>query len=493
MSEGRSLDVSLISHTNAGKTTLARTLLGRDVGEVRDAPHVTAEATPYTLQDTGEGELLVLWDTPGFGDSARLARRLRQQGNPIGWFLSEVWDRFRDRTFWLTQLAVRNVRDRADVVLYLVNAAEEPADAGYLAPELDVLAWIGKPVIVLLNQTGPPRDRAAEAADEARWRDALARWPIVHETLTLDAFARCWVQERGLFAAIDRVLPEAQRSLLQRLVDAWTRRRMVQFDAAMAALAGPIARAAADRVVLPADPLLAKLGRSLGIARPGGEAPEAEAARAMSARLQADLATGNATLIAVHGLEGRAAAEVTARLATDVRTEAPVDPGKAAVMGGLVSGALTGLGADLATGGLTFGAGMLAGAVLGALGAAGVARGVNVARGRTEAILRWDDAFLDGLVASALLRYLAVAHYGRGRGEWKESEHPAFWRELVTRTVAVRQRDFGAVWALRTGSAVTAAIEGPLMTALAGAARSLLDELYPGALDGSVTAPSLQK
>ena len=27
--------LSLVSHTNAGKTTLARTLLGRDVGEVR--------------------------------------------------------------------------------------------------------------------------------------------------------------------------------------------------------------------------------------------------------------------------------------------------------------------------------------------------------------------------------------------------------------------------------------------------------------------------
>jgi hypothetical protein len=44
--------LSLISHTNAGKTTLARTLLGRDVGEVRDAPHVTTEATPYPLIET---------------------------------------------------------------------------------------------------------------------------------------------------------------------------------------------------------------------------------------------------------------------------------------------------------------------------------------------------------------------------------------------------------------------------------------------------------
>jgi GTPase SAR1 family protein len=109
--------LSLISHTNAGKTTLARTLLGRDVGDVRDAPHVTTEAAAYPLIESPEGDTLVLWDTPGFADSARLAKRLAQQGNPIGWFLSQVWDRFRDRSFWLTQLAVRNDRDQADDVL----------------------------------------------------------------------------------------------------------------------------------------------------------------------------------------------------------------------------------------------------------------------------------------------------------------------------------------------------------------------------------------
>ncbi len=476
------LDVSLISHTNAGKTTLARTLLGRDVGEVRDAPHVTVEATPYTLIDTGAGEALVLWDTPGFGDSARLARRLRQQGNPIGWFLSEVWDRFRDRAFWLTQVAVRNVRDRADVVLYLVNAAEEPGDAGYLQPELAVLEWIGKPLIVLLNQTGPPHLRDDEALDETRWRGALAQWADVREVLTLDAFARCWVQERTLFAAIERALPETRRALLGRLVDAWTGRRMAQFGEAVAVLAAPIARAAMDRVVLPATPLLAKLGRSLGITRTQGESREAQVVREMGARLEADLQAGTAALIVVHGLEGRAAAAVQARLASDVRTDAPVDEGKAAVMGGLVSGALTGLGADLAAGGLTFGAGMLAGAVLGALGAAGMARGVNVARGKTEATVRWDDGFLDGLVASALLRYLAVAHYGRGRGEWHEAEHPVFWRDLVARTVAARQAELAAIWALRTGDADVATIDARLRTALAAAARALLDELYPGTL-----------
>src|SRR3954471_798860 len=95
MTEGRAedtLSLSLVSHTNAGKTTLARTLLGRDVGEVRDAAHVTAEASRFVLVETPMGDRVELWDTPGFGDSARLARRLAQQGNPVGWFLGEVWD-----------------------------------------------------------------------------------------------------------------------------------------------------------------------------------------------------------------------------------------------------------------------------------------------------------------------------------------------------------------------------------------------------------------
>ena len=42
------------------------------------------------------GERLQLWDTPGFGNSARLLQRLRLADNPIGWLLREAWDRWRD-------------------------------------------------------------------------------------------------------------------------------------------------------------------------------------------------------------------------------------------------------------------------------------------------------------------------------------------------------------------------------------------------------------
>jgi predicted GTPase len=200
------LSLALVSHTNAGKTTLARTLLGADVGEVRDAPHVTAAASAHELLRSAEGDRLWLWDTPGFGDSARLVRRLRQARQPLGWLLAQVWDRLADPGFWHGQQAARAVREHADAVLYLVNAAERPEAAGYVVPEMELLAWMQRPVIVLLNQMGAPRPPADEAADVQRWRDHLSRWPAVRAVLPLDAFARCWVQEGVLLEAVAAAL-----------------------------------------------------------------------------------------------------------------------------------------------------------------------------------------------------------------------------------------------------------------------------------------------
>ena len=137
------------------------------------------------------------------------------------------------------------MRDEADVILYLVNAAEEPAAAGYVQPEMELLAWIGKPVIVLLNQLGAPRAAADEAADVERWRAQLAPHAQVAAVLPLDAFARCWVQEFTLLQAIAEALPAAPRALMQRLAAAWWAERVATFDAAIRSLAQSLARSAA--------------------------------------------------------------------------------------------------------------------------------------------------------------------------------------------------------------------------------------------------------
>ncbi|HVE50287.1 MAG TPA: DUF3482 domain-containing protein [Casimicrobiaceae bacterium] len=484
MTEAIAISLSLISHTNAGKTALARTLVGRDVGEVRDAPHVTQVAAPYPLITTTDGDSLILWDTPGFGDSARLARRLAQQGNPIGWFLSQVWDRFRDRTLWLSQQAVRNVRDEADVVLYLVNAAEAPEDSGFLVPELAVLDWIGKPVIVLLNQTGRPRPRDEEAQDEARWRAALGARSLIRSVITLDAFARCWVQEISLLRTIGEALSEDKRAGFARLAGAWQARRLQQFDDAMNAITLPIAMTAWDSEAVPDQGMrgaLQTLGKTIGFARNDEAAARNPSSEALAKRLDSALRESTDRLISIHELGGHATADVLARLTRSVDIDAPMNEGAAAAMAGVVSGALTGLAADVAAGGLTFGAGMLTGALLGALGGASIARGMNLARGTAGTLLRWDDAFLSRLVTEAILRYLAVAHYGRGRGDWVETEYPAFWKPLVSRLVEQRSASFTAAWSQRQPECNVDSLVATLRPLIFDTTRDVLIALYPDA------------
>lgn len=477
---GRSIEITLISHTNAGKTTLTRTLLAQDVGEVRDAPHVTEIATAHTLL-VAEGDRLRLWDTPGFGDSARLVARLRHADNPLGWLLREVWDRHRDRPLWCSQQAVRAARDEADVVLYLVNAAEDPRDAGYLAPEMQVLRWIDKPVLALLNQLGPPRPAAQERADVARWRDHLATFGVVREVLPLDAFARCWVQERVLLDAVGALLPADRHDAFSRLQAAWDRRNDARFAQSMQALADQLAAAARDvePVDAAADSAAQKLLRTIGVGDRSDPAREA-AMGTLLQRLDAGTRASTERLIHLHGLDGSAAQTVLARLRENFTARERLDEGRAALWTSLVTGALTGLKADVAAGGLTFGAGMLVGGVIGGLAGAGAARGYNKLAGRDRTVVRFAPVFLDGLVRSAALRYLAVAHYGRGRGQYVEGEAPAFWQGEVERAYATQAARFSELWPRLVRDDPGA--ERDLRDALADLLRALLNTLYPPAV-----------
>ena len=87
--------------------------------------------------------------------------------------------------------------------------------------------------------------------------------------------------------------------------------------------------------------------------------------------------------------------------------------------------------------------------------------------------------------ARALLGYLAVAHHGRGRGEWVESEHPAFWSDAVGAVVGERRGALHAAWADRLGvrpaSPESAALAAALQAWFDEASAQLLARLYPEA------------
>ena len=478
------ISLSLVSHTNAGKTTLARTLLGREVGEVRDEAHVTDAAEAHVLVDSPPGDRLLLWDTPGFGDSQRLARRLQAAGSPLGWLMTQVWDRWRDRPFWASQQAIRHVMAQTDVALYLVNAAEAPEDAAYVAAELQLLALLHKPVVVLLNQLGAPGRPDDEARQVQRWQDHLAGlggmagMAAMQVALPLDAFARCWVQEAVLLQAVAAALPADQQTAMARLQASWARQQRQTWQAGVAVLAGRLARAALDREPLPASRWAAPLrslgqtlgqalGRQLGLAQDAGPDGQAQAMAALADRLGQDIRHSTDALIALHGLQGRAGGELSERLASYFARPAPVSEGRAALWGGMVTGALAGLKADLVSGGLTMGGGLLAGGLLGALGAAGAVRGFNKIRGLDQPLLAWDVPVLQSLLQSTLLTYLAVAHHGRGRGEWRADEPPAAWTEAVAALLAAQQAEWQALWAQR---AAWLALPPPVAVAQAGVA-----------------------
>jgi GTPase SAR1 family protein len=471
------IQFALISHTNNGKTTLARTLIGVDVGEVRDAAHVTVLAEEHTLLKTEQGDTLQLWDTPGFGDSVRLLRRLALSGNPIGWFLREVFDRYRDKPFWLSQQALRTARDSADVVLYLVNSSELPRDAGYLPAEMKILEWLGKPVVVLLNQMGPPRPAHEEQAEQERWKQHLDQFGIVREVLALDAFARCWVHESVFYEAVGKLLGEAKQDGYARLLALWQANNQQRFREAMRVSAGQLAAAASDsEPVAAADAgFLQTAMKAVGLAKSADQQRQDTAMAVLIERLNARIGAATRALLKLHQLDPGEAAKINSRVRENFKVRAPLDKAQAGLLGAVVSGAATGLSADLMAGGLTFGAGALLGGVVGALTMAGAAWGFNTQTERNKTTVAFADEFLQTLLVGSVLRYLAVAHFGRGRGNFIEGEAPDFWQAEVEAAVAQQGAAIDGLWQSLRAAPDPEKAE-PVLTAIAS---QVLARLYP--------------
>jgi hypothetical protein len=470
------ITLSLISHTNVGKTTLARTLLRREIGQVRDEPHVTTVSEAHPLIETADARLL-LWDTPGFGDSVRLLGRLRRQRDPIGWFLHQVWDRVLDRALWCSQEAVRNVRDEADVVLYLVNATEDPQATGYLPHEFELLSWMGRPVLVVLNQVGP--DGGGGTVDE--WRTHLASFAVVRGVVSLDAFSRAWVEESLLLGRVVDLLDGVKRAAMVDLVRAWNARNLRVFEQAIDAMAGYLADVAVDREPLGPGPgsswVLGRLHDLRALSR-------GERDRAMGAlfdRVQGSTRRLMDRLIDLHQLSGTSKARIERSLQElSLSGHEAINPTTSAVALGALSGLVSGLGADILSGGLTFGGGAILGALAGALGGFALGGAFRLAKG--DPAVQWQPAALDRLAREALLRYLVVAHHGRGRGSYTDLEYPAQWTAAVDAQLARHHDALRAVWrdAGRDGARPADAADR-LRRVLRDALRDLLRERFPDA------------
>jgi len=232
-------------------------------------------------------------------------------------------------------------------------------------------------------------------------------------------------------------------------------RRHRVFETCMLEMAAHLARAATDRVILDR-----------------GKVSALERRRAMSdlaGRLIASERGLWDAIIVAHGLDGRAAAEIKQRIEDfEVEGEPVFSAKKGALIGGAVSGAISGLVADVMAGGLTFGGGLIAGTILGALGGAGVSQGLEWLRGSEEPAVHWSAEFMDASLRRVVLRYMAVAHFGRGRGEYRDVEQPAHWVAAVEAAARAREAVWTAAWTAgsRDGDAHRASLAQSLATDL---------------------------
>ena len=127
-------------------------------------------------------------------------------------------------------------------------------------------------------------------------------------------------------------------------------------------------------------------------------------------------------------------------------------------------------------------AGALIGGVVGALTMAGAAWGFNASTDRHRTTMSFADEFLHTLLASSVLRYLAVAHFGRGRGNFVEGEAPAFWQAEVEAALAVHAGEEAAAWASLRSDAVGAKDSESLVNIVTAVTQRTLAQLYPGSV-----------
>ena len=361
-------------------------LFGVDIGTLQtlsSAPSSARLPTPLTLIRSDEGDELQLHPVPP-----------GVQGAVVPAAAPGPW--------WLRWRApgpgpLQRLREQVDVVLLLTRPGQALPD--WLNP-------LARPLIVLVDtpEAEPPR-------------------------LSLHALADGWLADGRLLLALEAALPNDPR--LPRLRAAWVARQAAQLDEGVQLVADSLARIAATHQPVADEGFLARRA-------------EAEAARtALAGALDGEWLRFEAQLAARFGPAAdtdAAGGALSSRGHANAQVRARLGEGRAALVGGVVTGALAGLKADVLSGGLTMGAGALAGGVLGALGAAGMARGLNVVRGTDRSFASWNEDALAPITAALLQRYLVRAH-GLAPASALQALTPALARQQGTLATLWRSRE----------------------------------------------------
>ncbi len=346
----RPVDIAVVGHTNAGKTSLLRTLTRQArFGEVSDRPGTTRHVEAIGLAVDGVTRVRY-FDTPGLEDSVALQHHLRQLPGDdltppqrVRALLEgpEAHGVFEQEAKVLRQML------QVDAAIVVIDC-REPVLPKYRS-EIEVLAGCAKPIMPVLNFVRDPHGR------EAEWRDLLAAYGL-HTAVRFDAVAPFVGAEHQLYEDLG-VLLRARRDTLQAVLRDLERQARERRAASARRAADALVSATAMRREMTAAALADAAAREAFVAAFRAELVQSVQGCMNDLLALHGFARDDARLDVMHWTSGR--------WATDL-----FNPETLATVGrllgkGAAAGAAAGLTLDLALGGLSLGAATALGAAIG--------------------------------------------------------------------------------------------------------------------------------
>jgi small GTP-binding protein len=211
---GSAINVGIVGHTNAGKTSLIRTLLRDDhFGNVDDSAGTTRSVEQTSIYADDE-VVLNLFDTPGFEDSSALLIELDElstsvKTNSPAELLKTIIDQKDRYVDFEQEIKVLRQSLKSDILLYIIDVREPLL--GKYRDEVAILSKAGKPILPVFNFIAG-NDQALD-----RWRDQMALFNL-HAALKFDTVAFDFEAEKQLYQKLQSLM-ERHYDSLQHLID----------------------------------------------------------------------------------------------------------------------------------------------------------------------------------------------------------------------------------------------------------------------------------
>jgi hypothetical protein len=201
------IDIAVVGHTNAGKTSLLRTLTRQArFGDVSERPGTTRHVQAIGL-DTGGQMLVRYFDTPGLEDSVALQHHLKQMPEALTppQRVRALIEGPEARGVFEQEAKVLRQMLAADAAIYVIDC-REPLLPKHRS-EIEVLNTCALPIMPVLNFVRSASSR------EAEWREMLAAYGL-HAAVLFDAVAPFVGAERQLYEDLS-VLMRQHKATLQ--------------------------------------------------------------------------------------------------------------------------------------------------------------------------------------------------------------------------------------------------------------------------------------